>query len=74
MNVCTTAKKNGVGETSSKYGYSNGGDLFMKDIQSHEERYNFLWNEFLDFMKSHDVRPSELRNMFTRYYEEFLKG
>ena len=74
MNICTTAKQNRVGETSSKYGYPNGGDLFMKDMQFHEERHNFLWNEFIDFMKSHDVTPSELRVMFTKYYEEFFEG
>ena len=74
MNVCTTAKKNQVGETSSKYGYSNGGDLFIKDLQAHEERHNFLWNEFVNFMKSHEATPEEFRRMFTRYYEEFLKG
>ena len=73
MNKCTIAKKNKVGEVSSRYGYPNGGELFLKDLQAHEERYNFLWNEFIDFMKSHDVTPSELRRMFTRYYEEFLK-
>lgn len=72
MEVCRVTKKNHVGETSSKYGYSNGGDLFIKDVQAHEERYNFLWNEFINFMKSHNVTPSELRGMFTKYYEEFI--
>lgn len=73
VNILRVAKTNKVGETSSKYGFPNGGDLFIKDIQSHEDRYNFLWIEFIDFMKSHNVTPSELRRMFTRYYEEFLK-
>ena len=61
-----------VGEPSSKYGYPGGGERFIKDMQAHEERYNFLWKEFVEFMKSHDVTPSELRGMFTRYYEEFF--
>lgn len=73
MKKCTVAKNNKVGETSSKYGYPGGGDLFIADCQAHEARYKFLWNEFVGFMKSHDVRPDELRQMFTRYYEEFIE-
>ena len=72
MKICTVAKKNKVGETSSKYGFPNGGEKFMQDMKAHEERYNFLWEEFVKFMKSNDVTPSELRSMFVRYYEEFL--
>lgn len=72
MKTCTVQKKNRVGETSSKYGYPGGGDLFMADVKAHEERHQFLWNEFVTFMKSHNVTPVELRSMFTKYYEEFL--
>lgn len=72
MKTCKIAKRNGIGETSSKYGYSNGGDQFVADCKAHEERYELLWNEFIDFMKSHNITPSELRSMFTKYYEEFL--
>jgi hypothetical protein len=46
--------------------------LFVADCKSHEERQKFLWGEFVSFMKSHDVKPSELRSMFTRYYEESI--
>lgn len=72
MRKCTVAKKNKVGETSSKYGFPGGGDRFVADMEAHEERQNFLWSEFIVFMKFHDVTPAELRSMFTRYYEEFL--
>ncbi len=72
MKVCKPAKPGKVGETSSKYGYPGGGDQFVKDCQAHEERYNYLYNEFISFMKLHNATPSELRTMFTRYYEEFL--
>jgi hypothetical protein len=72
MKVCKRAKKNKVGEVSSKYGYPGGDDRFISDMQAHEARYNYLWGEFVEFMKSHNVIPSELREMFTRYYEEFL--
>lgn len=72
MRICTVAKKNKVGETSSKYGFPGGGEQFIADLKAHEQRQNFLWDEFVSFMKSHDVTPSELRSMFTRYYEEFL--
>ena len=61
-----------VGDPSSKYGYDPNGEQFEADLKAHEERYNFLWNEFISFMKSHNVTPSELRSMFTRYYEEFI--
>ena len=73
MRVCRIAKKGKVGETSSKYGYANGGELFEKDIQAKIERAEYLWQEFVKFMKSHKVTPSELRSMFVKYYEEFLQ-
>lgn len=72
MKKCEIAKTGKVGETSSKYGFPGGGEQFIKDCQAHEARYIYLWNEFVSFMKSHNVTPSELRSMFTRYYEEFL--
>lgn len=61
-----------VGDPCSKYGYDRNGEQFEKDIQSHIDRGEYLWNEFVEFMKSHDATPSEFRRMFTRYYEEFL--
>lgn len=63
----------GVGELSSKYAYDRTGAQFEADMKAHEERYNFLWAEFVDFMTGHNVTPAELRGMFTRYYEEFVK-
>lgn len=58
---------------SSKYGYPNGAELFEKDIRAKQERAERLWAEFVCFMKSRDITPSELRGMFVRYYEEFLQ-
>lgn len=63
-----------VGDPCSKYGYDRNGEQFEKDIQAHIERGEYLWNEFVEFMKSHDATPEEFRSMFIRYYEEFLKG
>ena len=63
-----------VGDPCSKYGYDRNGEQFEKDIQAHIDRADFLWNEFVEFMKSHNATPSEFRRMFTRYYEEYLKG
>lgn len=74
MRTCTFAKPGKVGEVSSKYGYDRTGKQFEADIQAHKDRYEYLWAEFVDFMKSHQVTPSELRTMFTRYYEEYLEG
>ena len=61
-----------VGEPSSKYGYDRDGIKFEGDMKAHKERYEWLWSEFVEFMLSHNVRPDELRSMFTRYYEEYL--
>lgn len=73
MKVCKITKKGKVGETSSKYGYPNGAELFEQNIKAHKERAERLWTDFVDFMKSRNVTPSELRSMFVRYYEEFLQ-
>lgn len=62
-----------VGELSSKYAYDHDGSQFEADMKAHKERAEYLWAEFVDFMKSHNVDPKELRSMFTRYYEEFLQ-
>lgn len=61
-----------VGEPSSKYGYDRGGKQFEADIQAHRDRSDFLWSEFVRFMKDHQATPEEFRGMFLRYYEEFL--
>lgn len=74
MHVNRIAAAGKVGETSSKYGMPNGGELFEADMRAHAERYEFLWNEFVEFMKSHNATPDEFRRMFTRYYEEFIGG
>ena len=68
------ARKNGIGEPSSKYGYDRTGEQFERDIQANNERHEALWNDFVEFMKSHDVDPRAFRRMFTRYNEDFLKG
>lgn len=73
MIICKTAKKNRIGETSSKYGYPGGGDQFTADLKAHEERHQQLWEAFVLFMESHNATPEEFRTMFTRYYEEFIK-
>ena len=65
-------RKNGIGEPSSKYGYDRDGSQFDADIERNNQRNEYLWTEFISFMSDHDVKPSELRTMFTRYYEEYL--
>ena len=74
MKVCRIANLGKVGETSSKYGYPGGGEQFEADMKAHEERYNYLWSEFVRFMKEHDATPDEFRGMFMRYYEEYVGG
>lgn len=73
MKICKVAKRGKIGETSSKYGYDKTGKSFLEDLQKHSERSQYLWDEFVCFMKSHDVCPGELRELFTKYYEEYLK-
>lgn len=67
------ARKNGVGDPCSKYGYDRDGSQFIADIQANEEKYEKLWSEFVEWMQSKDVDPRIFRSMFTRYYEEFLQ-
>lgn len=66
------SRPGGIGEPSSKYGYDRTGEKFNADIQANNDRAERLWADFIDFMQSRNVKPSELRQMFTRYYEEFL--
>lgn len=66
-------RRHRVGELSSKYAYDYDGSQFEADMEAHRARAEYLWMEFVAFMKSHEVDPRELRSMFTRYYEEFLQ-
>lgn len=64
---------NKIGDPSSEYGMPDGDERFIKKVSERAERHEQLWKDFVSFMIAHDVRPDELRAMFTRYYEEFLK-
>ena len=68
------AKKGGIGEPSSKYGYDRTGEQFDADIQANNARMETLWNDFVEFMQSHEVDPRKFCFLFVRYHEEFLKG
>lgn len=62
-----------VGEVSSKYGYSNGGDLFERDLQRRHEESEALYAEFKAWMRSKNVDPRKFRELFLRYYDEFIE-
>lgn len=62
-----------IGDPSSEFGMPDGDERFIKKVSERAERHEQLWHEFVSFMAAHDVRPDELRTMFARYYEEFLK-
>lgn len=62
-----------VGEVSSKYGYSSGGDLFEQDLQKHYGEHEALYAEFKAWMKSKNVDPRMFRELFLRYYDEFIE-
>ena len=72
VNVCRIRKR-GVGEVSSKYGYDRDGSQFEADMKAHYERGAALYAEFVEWMKTKDVSPDAFRDMFLRYYEEFLE-
>ena len=61
-----------IGDPSSEFGYSNGGERFVKKLLQRKERHEQLWNDFVSFMIDHEVTPDELRTMFTKYYSEYL--
>lgn len=61
-----------VGDPSSEFGMPDGGEKFDRKLQERAERAEHLWKAFVGFMQEHDVRPDELREMFTRYRDEFL--
>lgn len=62
-----------VGEVSSKYRYSNGGDLFERDLQRRYEESEALYAEFKTWMKSKGVDPRKFHELFLRYYDEFIE-
>lgn len=61
-----------IGDPSSEFGYCNGGERFDQKVQERSERHEQLWKDFVSFMIDHEVRPDELRTMFTKYYSEYL--
>lgn len=73
MNKCGYARKNGVGEVSSKYGYPGGGEQFERDILEKKQRSEALYAEFVAWMKERGISPKEVRHMFIRFYDEFIK-
>ena len=50
----------------------DGDERFIKKVTERAERHEKLWKDFVSFMIDHEVRPDELRTMFTRYYIEYL--
>ena len=62
-----------VGELSSKYAYDFDGSQFEADVKRHSEEYETLYSEFIEFMKSKSVAPSQFRSLFMRYYEDFIE-
>ena len=67
----TRIKRHRVGEASSKYGYNP--EQFDKDLEARKARSDALWEDFLEWMKRHEVTPDEARVLFRRLFEEYLK-
>lgn len=67
---CTYARPGKVGEVSSKYGFPGGGEAFERDIVQHLEEAEALYQDFVEWMKSRNVTPEDVRRLFTRFYEE----
>lgn len=71
--VNRTARKNGVGEPSSKYGYPGGGEQFERDIVQKFEEAETLYQKFVNWMKEQEADPETVRYMFIRFYEDYIK-
>ncbi len=67
------ARKNGIGEPSSKYGYDRDGSQFEADIQRHIKEGERLYKEFVDWMKERCVEPETVRRMFIKFYYELIE-
>jgi hypothetical protein len=70
--VSRTARRNGVGEPSSKYGYPGGGEQFERDIRQHHYEAEQLYDEFVEWFKERKAEPETVRLMFIRFYDEFI--
>lgn len=70
-NRITTSRN--VGEPSSKYGYDPKRIQFDRDMERHKRESEALWNKFRDWMIKRKVDPEQLRVLFLRLFEEFLK-
>lgn len=62
-----------VGELSSKYAYDKDGKQFENDIRQRMEDGEKLYNDFIEWMKEKKVDPLKFRDLFMRYYEDFIK-
>lgn len=65
--------KSGIGDPSSKYGYDKDGKQFEADIQRHIDESEKLYSDFKEWIKSKNVTPDKFRDLFRRYYEEFIE-
>lgn len=65
---------NGIGDPSSKYAFDKGGKQFEADIQRHFDEAEQLYSDFKEWMKSKNVTPEQFRSLFSKYYDEFIKG
>ena len=63
---------NNVGDPSSKYGFDKDGKQFEADMQKHFDDSEKLYAEFKEWMKQKDVTPEKFRNLFRKYYDEFV--
>lgn len=67
----TRIKRHRIGEVSSKYGYNP--ERFEKDLEDRKDHSDALWEDFLEWMKRHEITPDEARVLFRRLFEEYLK-
>lgn len=71
LGMQTRIKRHRIGEVSSKYGYNP--ERFEKDLEARKARSDALWEDFLEWMKRHEITPDEARVLFRRLFEEYLK-
>jgi|GEM_PF-6626489 len=72
MSKFRTKPYRNVGDPSSKYGYDKDGKQFEADIQKHIDDSEKLYVEFKEWIMKKQVTPDKFRNLFRKYYDEFI--
>lgn len=62
-----------VGDPSSEFWGADGKRRFCEKVQARIDRAEHLWQEFNRFMIEQNATPDEFRQLFARYYDEYIR-